>query len=292
MNTALPVFLLQNNYFDRLSRLVQPCLDFCRERGHDFIDRSLTDDFDPDALDVEWDAYPGVIVYGSVGWTKRCADSRLGIRVPYDPISFSSTSWVPLFGNEALNGDGRAMPVSEARARLALSERLHLRPDSDDKAFGGGVYDDLTWSQMEQKRRIDMQRPISDDLVCWASPVKPICSEHRCWFVDGEFVETSTYRRDGRQHIERAPDLAVLREGMRLAAIHLPNDTVVMDIAETDDGFKVIEFNPVTSSGWYAADVDVILDAWSNMLRRGRRYGHETAPRKVRTEGGNDRPQH
>lgn len=272
MRTDRPIFLLQNNYFDRLARLVQPCLNYCREHDHDFIDRSLTDEFNPDALGVDWSEYPGVIVYGSVGWTKRCADSSLNQWIPYDPETFSATNWVPRFGAEALNGDGAALPVSEIRERLRLGESLHLRPNSEDKAFVGAVYDHVSWADMEGKRRVERQRPVSDELLCWASPLKDIRAEHRCWFIGGEFIEVSTYSKNGHQHIERDPDLAILREGIRLAETYLPTDTVVMDIAETDDGFKVIEFNPVTSSGWYAADVDIILGSWSDMIRRGRTF--------------------
>lgn len=270
MNFDKPVFLLQNNYFDRIGRLVQPCLDFCRDHGHDFVDRSITDEFDPDALGVDWNAYPGVIVYGSVGWVKRCSKSSLAPWTFYEAEAFSSTKWVPILGDEALNGDGCVMTVAEVRERLAMGERLHLRPNREDKAFVGAVYDHSTWAVMEEKRRVEQQSPVRADLECWASPLKEIRAEHRCWFIGGEFVEVSTYRKDGVSHIERYPDLALLREGMRLAEMYLPMGSVVMDIAETADGFKVIEFNPVTSSGFYAADVEVIFGSWSDMICRGR----------------------
>lgn len=270
MNFDKPVFLIQNNYFDRLSRLIQPCLDFCRDHGHDFIDRSLTDDFNPDALGVDWSDWPGVILYGSVGWVKRCRASSLSPWAFYNPESFAASKWVPILGEDALNGDGFVIDLLALERRLVSGETFHVRPDRDDKAFVGGVYDWRSWTGMADRRRSERRGSPAHDLPCFASQVKEILAEHRCWFVDGVLVDVSTYRKDGRQHVERCLDLSVMGEAQRLAEIYLPTASVVMDVAETANGCKVIEFNPINSSGWYAADVDGIFWAMSDMIRRGR----------------------
>jgi hypothetical protein len=270
MSRPKPVLFIQNNYFERLGRLIQPCLDFCHDNGHDFIDRSLTDDLDPDDLGVDWSAWPGVIIYGSVGWVKRCRESSLARWSFYDPQSFASSTWVPVFGREALNGDGCVLPLCDFERRLQAGERLHARPDKDDKAFVGGVYGHAEWLAMLEKRAAERQSRPSAGLMCFASSVKEIRAEHRCWFVDGELVDVSTYRRGGQQHIERCLDIGIMHEALRLAEVYLPNRSAVMDIAETGDGCKVIEFNPICSSGWYAADAGQILWAMSDMIMRGR----------------------
>ncbi|NTF17967.1 ATP-grasp domain-containing protein [Agrobacterium rubi] len=270
MNYDKPVLLIQNNYFEKLGRLIQPCLDFCYHTDHDIVDRSLTDDFDPDALGVDWSKWPGVILYGSVGWVKRCRKSSLSAWAFHDPHSFASSTWVPIFGSEALNGDGQVLPVGTVRERLLSGETLHLRPDCDDKAFVGAVHDIVSWDQMIEGRQEERQLVPADDLMCFASPVKAIVAEFRCWFVDGVLIDISTYRKDGKQHIERCLDPLVMGAAERLAEKYLPNPSVVMDLADTAGGFKIIEFNPICSSGWYAAHTAQILWAMSDMIRRGR----------------------
>lgn len=270
MNYDKPVVLIQNNYFEKLGRLIQPCLDFCRDTGHDMIDRSLTDEFDPDALGIDWSEWPGVILYGSVGWVKRCSNSSLSAWTFYDPEAFATSTWVPIFGEDALNGAGQVTPLSDVLERLRSGETLHLRPDNEDKAFVGSVHTIASWYRMIEERQRDRQSVPADDLSCFASPLKRIDAEYRCWFVDGVLTDVSAYRKAGEQYIERCLDPAVMGAAQRLAEIYLPNRSVVMDLAATVDGFKVIEFNPICSSGWYAADTSQILWSMSDMIRRGR----------------------
>ncbi|MNU30381.1 hypothetical protein D3C71_188660 [compost metagenome] len=287
MNFEKPVFLIQNNYFDRLGRLIQPCLDFCHANGHDFIDRSLTDEFDPDTLGVDWSKWPGVILYGSVGWVKRCRQSSLALWAFYDPDAFAASTWVPIFGEEALNGDGFVTDLLSLERRLVGDShpRFHVRPDRDDKAFVGGVYDWQSWAEMADKRRRERQSKPASDLACFVSPVKEILAEHRCWFVDGVLIDISTYRRSGSPQVERCLDLSIAGEAQRLGDIYLPVKSVVMDIAETPTGCKVIEFNPINSSGWYAADVDGLFWAMSDMIRRGRAPGQASVSERGANRG-------
>lgn len=265
-----PIFLLQNNCFDRIGRSIQPCLDFCRQHGHDFVDRSMTGKFDPDAIGVEWSDWPSVIIYGSVGWMKRCRDSSLSPYCFCDSKAFAASTWIPILQAEALNGDGAVLPIAELLQRLAAGERLHVRPDSEDKAFTGGVYDLASWNAMLEERRIEGQKLPGSDLACSVSNLKAIEAEHRCWFFEGWLIDISTYRKDGERHVERCVDKRVFAEAERLAGIYLPLSSAVMDIAETSKGYKVIEFNQINASGWYAADVDAILSSWSAMLTSAR----------------------
>ena len=258
-----PVLLLQNNYFSKLGRIIQPCLDFCAATGMEFVDRSLTDEFDPDTLGI--DESGGVMVYGSVGWMKRIQKSGLSLWIDYDRQAFATSTWGSVFGEEALNGDGFLVGSDELRDRILGGERFHVRPDQEDKAFVGAVYDRDAWVAMERLRAEERRSPL-EDVACWASPLKTIDAEHRCWFVDGEFVDASTYRKDGERHVERVADEGIVAEARRLAGIYLPVGNVVLDVAETPDGPKVIEFNPIHGSGWYAADTDLILGTWSEHL--------------------------
>jgi hypothetical protein len=255
----MTVFVLQNNSLDRIGRLVMPCVEYCHRNGLSFVDRSLTVDFDVETLDI--DDSRGLLVYGSVGWAKRFKDSRFGHWIDYDEDAFATSTWGPLLGDRALNGRGELMTVQEATRRLALGERLHLRPDRNDKAFGGGLFDAASWEKVLAEKRSSMG-VVLDEVVCWASPAKTIDEEIRCWFVGGELVETSRYRKDGALVIERVDDPAIRSVAAELGGLYLPRDNAVLDIAIQGGEAYIVEYNKIHSAGWYAADVGRVLDAW------------------------------
>ncbi|MBY3155495.1 ATP-grasp domain-containing protein [Rhizobium laguerreae] len=255
----MTVFALQNNSLDRIGRLVMPCVDYCNRRGLAFVDRSLTVDLDVDTLDI--DDTRGLLVYGSVGWAKRFRDSRYGRWIDYDEDAFATSTWSPVLGGRALNGRGELMTVQEVTRRLASGGRLHLRPDRNDKAFGGGLFDAASWSGMLAEKKSSMG-VVLDETVCWASVPKAIDEEIRCWFVGGELVEASRYRKDGALVIERVDDPGVMRAASELGGWYLPRDNAVMDIAIQGGDTFVVEYNKIHSAGWYSADVDRVLDAW------------------------------
>lgn len=268
MVTEKTVFLLQNNHYDRIGRLIGPCLEFCGKYGIGFIDRSLTSDFDPDFCDVDWGQYDSVVVFGSIGWTKRISQSSLAPFVFYDRKRFATDYWIPFLGAKALNGGGRAMLVQELEDELKAGGKFHLRPNHDDKAFAGAVHDFTSWNDMVESRAREGLRLPEPDLECWVSPIRMIQAEYRCWFVDGKLIEVSSYRKDGKPYRERNTDEVVWEQAKALAELYLPLKTCVMDIADTADGYCVIEYNPLNASGWYDADVDNVLSAWITMLQK------------------------
>lgn len=260
-----PVFLLQNNAYDRIGRLIAPCLDYCRENGAEFIDRSLTAEFDPDLLDV--DTSSGVLVYGSVGWVRKFKSSaRFGSWISYDGDAFATSAWTEHFGDRALNYGGQIETLERVTALLSAGAVLHVRPDRDDKAFNGGVYDRESWSGEVTRRRSEKGADLPSDLRCWVSSPAEIGAEARCWFVGGELVSGSLYRRDGQRLIQRLEEGPLMEAASVFADVHLPCRDIVMDVAETPGGIKLLEFNPIHSSGWYAGDVTRILDAWCRQL--------------------------
>lgn len=153
------------------------------------------------------------------------------------------------------------MTVQEVSRRLMSGGRFHLRPDRNDKAFAGGVFDAVTWCEMLADKRSSMGVEL-DGTACWASEERLIDGEVRCWFVDRELVEASRYRRNGELVTERVDDPGVMRVAAELGGCYLPVDNAVMDVALQGGDAYVLEYNKIHSSGWYAADVDRVLDAW------------------------------
>lgn len=241
----MATFILQNNTAPVLYNM-RPVAEFCHENGHNIIDRSLVEGFDPDSLP---EVNEPIIIYGSVDWMKAfLRSSRFSSHVAFSPGMFSISFWRNALGPAALNGDGRVWPA----AYVPFNGPLHIRPESEDKAFAGGIYDDDSWKMIRE------QQPTTR---CWASPPKHIKSEYRAFIVNGAIISASLYREKGENVRVLVDDTGLLAEMQELADIYHPASAFVMDVASTESSMKVIEYNSINCSGWYAADVGKVLEA-------------------------------
>jgi hypothetical protein len=161
-----------------------------------------------------------------------------------------------VYGEKALNGRGMLLPAKDVAHHLGRTGPAHLRPDRVDKAFTGGLMDQAAWETLLEQRKLD------PELACWASPPAAIEAEWRCWVVDGRVIEVSQYREAGRRHCLQETRQDVLEAAQALASVYQPAPCVVMDMAHVENRYVCLEFNPLQSSGWYAADVARVLDAW------------------------------
>jgi hypothetical protein len=182
--------------------------------------------------------------------------SSLARFVLHDESRFATSAWARAFGPDALNASGHLAAAHEVGEILVTDGPRHLRPDSVDKAFHGAVVDSANWTQVREKRRLN------GDLLCWVSPPQQISAEWRCWVVGGMVVEISKYREDGQKALERETKPEVFASAQRLADRYLPAPCVVLDMAQVGARQVLIEFNPIHTSGWYAADVGKVLGAW------------------------------
>ena len=93
------------------------------------------------------------------------------------------------------------------------------------------------------------------------SPVKPIYREYRLFIVKHKVVTGSVYRIGGRAEISPDVEAYVLDYARTVMQRWMPAESCVMDLALTEHGLKVIEFNNINSSGFYACDVPKYVDA-------------------------------
>jgi len=251
----VPVFFVQNNMIERLT---VPVARYAHEAGVALEDRSSTSKLNVDDCGIDWSRYNPVLPYGSVQFLNKLKrSSHLARYVHLDDELFSARGWhASAVGNQLLNRDGRLIAVQDVAGELACGQPLHIRPDTEHKAFNARVFDEASW------RAVGAERPLKADTTCWVSPVQAIAGEWRCWFVGGQLVEVSQYRRDGQSHYERGAPADVRLYAQSVADRFLPAPCVVMDVAATHNGPRVIEFNPIHSAGWYAADVAAVLQAW------------------------------
>lgn len=175
--------------------------------------------------------------------------------------NFSTVEW-NAHRDDMLNTDAVIVPVSGIEACLVGMPpdlQAFIRPARDAKVFNGTVMrvDDVRkWAGGSHNGT----RVKPDTLVSLA-PKKHIVMEWRWFIVGGRVIDGSIYRMRNQRLTLRETDKDEISAVQQLADVWLPHETCVMDIARTDNGLKVIEFNAFNSSGFYNHDIPKIITA-------------------------------
>jgi hypothetical protein len=91
------------------------------------------------------------------------------------------------------------------------------------------------------------------------SPLKTIWAEYRCIMVNGRYVTGSRYKTGKR--VEYSPEVGQRIIDFANWRTHDWNPRVAftLDIADTPEGLKIIETNAISSSGFYAIDMNIFV---------------------------------
>lgn len=251
-------FLIQKNMINKdmlqdISKAVSPY-------PHMFIDvipfsREITSD-EP----LEGTAY---IPYGSTLFSDICIDTKfIGAHQNLSVMNYRNFL---LHRSDMLNDN--VMSVGEAAPWLRTLDpdtEFFTRPSEDTKQYSGQVMTSgeiASWLEsmmgdvgggsyyMDPKTEIILSKP------------KDISVEWRWFIVGGKIISGAMYLAHNQLCKHQELDEAVIDEAQILADKWLPMDCVVMDTALVDDTIKVIEFNCINSSGFYASDIDAVFKA-------------------------------
>lgn len=210
-----------------------------------------------------------VIPYGSTKLT-RISNERGWRGNCFNPDTFKTHVWAD-YRDDMLNSDGtvvRVRDVSKFFEGTDLDQKWFVRPVEDLKAFTGIVtdaYEIISWMGGVESNKFS--KHFNDDTLITIAKVKKLYSESRFFVVGGKVIDGSYYRMAGQiqvSHIKQPETLAYAQE---MADKWLPHECCVMDLADTDDGIKVIEFNTINGSGFYANDIKKIVFAMTEWAR-------------------------
>lgn len=210
--------------------------------------------------------HKGVIPYGSTKLT-RIAEEQGWTGMFFDEETFRVDTCLKN-RSDMLNSDADIMLVRDLHEKfvgIADDEVFFIRPVKDLKEFNGTITtakEIRNWMASVDSGNFSFSQ---DSPVVVASP-KNILAEWRWFVVGGKIVSGSTYKMHGQRLVQRETDQAVIDEAQGLADKWLPNSTVVMDVALTKDGPKVIEFNCFNSSGFYYHDIEAVVTAVTQYL--------------------------
>lgn len=161
-----------------------------------------------------------------------------------------------------LNSDAEYLAISEY-AEMVFDEDKFIKPSRDLKAFNGGIIEaGTTISDYIESGKYQKMYKGESAVI---SPVKKINAEYRFFIVDEEVVAGSRYFTTEEQSVieeknYNVPD-EVLECAKEYAKLYQPNVIFGMDIADTDDGYKIIEYNCWNVCGSYECDLVKTFDA-------------------------------
>lgn len=162
-----------------------------------------------------------------------------------------------------LNDDAIVCPFSHV-PELMPAEEVFIRPIADSKVFAGAVM-----TRQELEPWVDSVCKLEEDygdslskatLVMMCAP-KAIRAEYRNWIVGGRVATSSLYKRGDRVLYSDDVDAAVIEYANARAAEHCPLEAFVMDVADTEEGFRIVECNTFNAAGLYAANVGRLVEA-------------------------------
>lgn len=217
--------------------------------------------------------YPNAfnIVYGSSTLMLNAyKDKNLKRGLFYDPLKFSMSNYVNQWKTNLLNHDGQLIELGEIKnLNSKANQKWFIRPNDDEKGFSGALieFEKLNkWIADIAEYKLPDINPKSK---AWISTPKNIKKEWRLFVVDDKIISSSRYMKNGELNIDSTdnPTPMINFTLDRIKEYRL-NDVYVMDIAETENEYKIIECNCFNGTGFYDHDIGEIVSAINRFVRK------------------------
>jgi len=174
------------------------------------------------------------------------------------------------YGEHMLNRDARFCTFGD----LAFEGEMFVRPVHDSKSFTGMVIasEKMTaWKDRVVAVSNDGFATLRPETEVTYASVKDIELEARFFVVDGQVITGSSYRSLGRQIMYQRVEYnnplmrPMLDFAQRMVKRWSPDRAFVIDIAQVDGVYYVIEINCINHAGFYACDMCAVLKAVEHM---------------------------
>lgn len=136
---------------------------------------------------------------------------------------------------------------------------VFIKPSRDQKAFNAGILEpgysikDFIFSQLHESFYLEE--------IAIVAPVKPIYAEYRFFVVNKEVITASQYRNSHSLYVSDIIPQSLQDAAKEYAQLYQPHDIFTMDLADTPEGIKIIEYNCWNASGLYNTNVPKIFNA-------------------------------
>lgn len=198
----------------------------------------------------------------------------------WEPGSFMnanmrSEAWDAALGADLLNHG--AIVGEFGSIEFPYDGEWFIRPCEDGKAFTGKTFYKYEFDRWrahmldsagvvvnERFERVK-QYGVKPDTPVAISKFRKIFREYRFFVVDRKIITGSMYTMGGKSVTDGNIDIDADLYVRRIVDLWQPSRAFVVDIAITADGPKVVEYNCINCSGFYACDTAKIVDAVEQM---------------------------
>lgn len=151
--------------------------------------------------------------------------------------NYNFEDFMNIFGSE--NFVNSNCKVVQSKEIDWIEEEYFVRPVDDTKAFNGGIYN---------------KNNLKYDGEVIVANLKHIRREYRFFVIDGQIVGKSLYKVNGS--LEESEIVDPGAENFALEMIKKFNEPgFVIDIADVDETYKIMELNCFNASGFYAINL-------------------------------------
>ena len=201
--------------------------------------KSIDPDVDPEGKVFVCGALKMAVVAQAKGWAPGSLLND----------NFHFEIWQRHLGDELLNSSARVATLRD----LDLETDEFVRPVEDNKAFTGRVFRAASFQEWKD------ENPALAELQVMASAMQKIYREYRLFFVNQTFVTGSLYLQAGEPAFSPDVDPEAVDYARTMVSAWHPAQAFVIDVALTEHGYKIIEFNNINSSGFYDSDVNRLV---------------------------------
>lgn len=184
----------------------------------------------------------------------------------FDEVNFSTKKWSQVLGSLMLNHKAMYAPLREV-FNLNLPEPLFIKPDSDLKLFTGSVVNKEGLRRFYQKVE-NQEFSFSLDLPVVINQVFNTGWEWRLFMYNHEVLGASSYKLKNMINQSKPTPQSVVDFAVASSKKWKPASVYVMDVCETEDGLKIVEFNCFHASGLYNCNIDSIFTRLTEALKK------------------------
>lgn len=164
---------------------------------------------------------------------------------------YSFEAWFKIFEKKnMLNENAQIVKASDIDWN---SEELFVRPLNDTKDFNGGIYNKNT---------------LKYEGMCVVASIQPIDKEFRFFVLGGKIITASQYKINGQLAASSIVDKGaeIFAQNM-VEKFNFPG--YVIDIADTKNGYKIVELNCLNAAGLYEIDLYKLVQAVRDFYMKG-----------------------
>ncbi|AQW88898.1 hypothetical protein FDH34_gp547 [Serratia phage BF] len=166
----------------------------------------------------------------------------------FDQAYYSSNLQLPL-----LNSTPTILDLSNEKDLYAsFSIPKFVKPSSDLKAFTAGIMEE--GEVIKYFIENHYHRTNYAEETALVHDVVDIDAEYRFICLNGEVITGSMYRKNNQLVLSSEIPKIVLDTADEYALLYRPSEIYTMDLAETPNGIKIVEYNCWNGSGLYKMD--------------------------------------